>query len=106
MSKLKQDKAKTKPEELENKVEAPAEVEAEAEVKAEAEIVATKKKVDSVKITSEEISIIADRDLNFSRFKMKKDVKINISKSAFDELCKSISNLEKLREKGVIQIVK
>lgn len=59
-----------------------------------------------VQITSTEIKIISNENLNFKNFKIKKDEELVISDKVFDELCSNLPNLELMRSKGVIQIVK
>ena len=59
-----------------------------------------------IQITSTEIVITSNENLNFRGFKIKKGEEIIISDEVFDKLLEEIPNLESMRSKGVIQIVK
>lgn len=59
----------------------------------------------TVKITSEEISVISDADLNFrhAHGSFEKGQAVNMTRSVFEELCK-IPNFKRLLDSGVIKI--
>lgn len=61
---------------------------------------------DIVKISSEEISIMSvEDDLNFPSVTFKKGETVNYTREAFDELTKSIPNIARFIELGVLKIV-
>jgi hypothetical protein len=70
---------------------------------------ATKKKspvVEPVEITSTEIRITSNENLNFRNFKILKGEEIIISDQVLDKLVSEIPNLKTLISKGVLEIVK
>lgn len=59
----------------------------------------------SVKITTEEVSLVSDFDFNFPNLTFQKGIPVNFSKKAFEKLVKTVPNIEIFIKTGAIKIV-
>ena len=99
-------KAKIEAEEAEVRAKEARDVADKAkEEKAEAKKAEEEEAKESIKITSQEITIISSVDLNFKGFSFKKDKKNQFTAESFDALCEKISNIKLFIKKGIIKIV-